>query len=233
MNYSRIYDQLINKRKTISLLKNKDKYIEKHHIIPRCMNGTNDFSNLIYLTPKEHYIAHLLLYKIYENTDYKYNLLKALLCMTEANKKHRKIFASSRTYQQLRLDYYKSDFSIKCAKKGHLKFLEKTTIEDRLNFIKITKEKYRKWREKLTSEEYQKIFGHLKTTFLGKHHSLETKQKMRNSHPDVSGRKNPQFGKCWICNDSTRESKTIKKEELESYISMGWRKGRFQPNYDV
>ena len=32
--------------------------MERHHIIPRCIGGTNDEENLIYLFPYEHYYAH-------------------------------------------------------------------------------------------------------------------------------------------------------------------------------
>lgn len=37
------------------------KYMEKHHIIPKSLNGTNENSNLIWLYPEEHYYAHKLL----------------------------------------------------------------------------------------------------------------------------------------------------------------------------
>lgn len=40
---------------------------ERHHIIPKCMGGTNDEENLIYLTLEEHFIAHRLLAE--ENPD--------------------------------------------------------------------------------------------------------------------------------------------------------------------
>ncbi len=36
-------------------------YTERHHIVPRCMGGSNAKSNLVILTAKEHYIVHLLL----------------------------------------------------------------------------------------------------------------------------------------------------------------------------
>ena len=38
-----------------------EEYHEQHHIIPKCMNGTNDNNNLIDLYAKEHYEAHKLL----------------------------------------------------------------------------------------------------------------------------------------------------------------------------
>ena len=40
-------------------------YKEKHHIIPKCMGGTDDKQNLVYLYAKEHLVAHKLLADIY------------------------------------------------------------------------------------------------------------------------------------------------------------------------
>lgn len=64
MNYQKIYDQLINKR-----IKQPYKcdYHEKHHILPKSCGGSNDKSNIVYLSAREHYIAHLLLVRIYKN----------------------------------------------------------------------------------------------------------------------------------------------------------------------
>lgn len=38
-------------------------YKEKHHILPRSVGGTDDKSNLVELTAKEHFIVHMLLCK--------------------------------------------------------------------------------------------------------------------------------------------------------------------------
>lgn len=61
MNYKLIYEKLISNAKSRKL----DCYTESHHIIPRCLNGSDDASNLVDLTPEEHYVAHQLLVKIY------------------------------------------------------------------------------------------------------------------------------------------------------------------------
>ena len=65
MNYSDIYYKIINrateKNKKIDL----NVYSELHHIIPRCMGGDNNSSNLVRLNSREHYIAHWLLTKMY------------------------------------------------------------------------------------------------------------------------------------------------------------------------
>ena len=41
----------------------KGEYKERHHIIPRCTGGLDEEDNLIDLTAKEHFIAHMLLAK--------------------------------------------------------------------------------------------------------------------------------------------------------------------------
>ena len=41
-------------------------YTENHHIIPKCMGGPDTKDNLVRLTAKEHYVAHLLLTKMTE-----------------------------------------------------------------------------------------------------------------------------------------------------------------------
>lgn len=70
MNYSRIYDALMCKAQSESRKKFRRTdpdfiYYENHHILPKCLGGTNDKENLVLLTAKEHLVAHWLLTKIY------------------------------------------------------------------------------------------------------------------------------------------------------------------------
>ena len=44
-----------------------EEYHERHHIVPRCMDGSDDEENLIDLFAREHFIAHKLLAKEYPN----------------------------------------------------------------------------------------------------------------------------------------------------------------------
>ena len=44
-----------------------DFYTEAHHILPKCMGGSFDKSNMTLLTPEEHFVAHQLLVKIFPN----------------------------------------------------------------------------------------------------------------------------------------------------------------------
>ena len=40
-------------------------YVERHHVVPRSQGGSDDPANLVYLTAREHFLAHWLLYRIH------------------------------------------------------------------------------------------------------------------------------------------------------------------------
>ena len=82
MDYPKIYQQLIDRARSRQLLG----YKESHHIVPRCLGGTDDLSNLVDLTPEEHYVAHQLLVKIHSNNG---RLLYAaiMMCSNRINNK--------------------------------------------------------------------------------------------------------------------------------------------------
>jgi hypothetical protein len=70
-------------------------YIEKHHIIPKSLGGTNVDINLVCLTAKEHYIIHLLLTKFTFGNSY-IKMIFAMDKLCRGNKEVRK-YVSSRT----------------------------------------------------------------------------------------------------------------------------------------
>lgn len=61
MNYQEHYNRLIERARWRSL----DGYVERHHVKPKCLGGSNDEDNIVRLTPEEHYVAHQLLVKLY------------------------------------------------------------------------------------------------------------------------------------------------------------------------
>lgn len=98
MNYKKIYDCLIEKRKNIEPLKEqKDTHV--HHIIPKCCGGGNDPENLVRLTLREHYIAHLLLPKIYNQGERYFKLMCAIQRMGNSNKEYGLYRYNSRLYE--------------------------------------------------------------------------------------------------------------------------------------
>jgi NUMOD3 motif len=64
MNYQKIYNNLISRANSRIV----EDYVEKHHIIPRCLGGTDSKENIVNLYPEEHYLAHLLLCKLKQRT---------------------------------------------------------------------------------------------------------------------------------------------------------------------
>lgn len=101
MNYKRIYDLLIKSRTHLNRKKYNGEYFEKHHIIPKCHNGTNDKSNLILLTAREHYIAHWLLSKIYTED----NKMCYALWMLSHDNQNNYIKYNSKKYQNIKKNY--------------------------------------------------------------------------------------------------------------------------------
>lgn len=69
-------------------------YTEKHHIIPKCIGGTNSKDNLIKLTAREHFIVHLLLIKMVNVNDV-YRMVCAVV-------RFRHKVTNSRQYELLR-----------------------------------------------------------------------------------------------------------------------------------
>jgi hypothetical protein len=98
MNYERIYTQLIDRAKTRKL----EGYKERHHIIPRCIGGTDDKTNLVDLTAREHFIAHKLLCKIYPN-DKGIHLAVWAMVTWQSSKNSRIYKISSREYESIKM----------------------------------------------------------------------------------------------------------------------------------
>lgn len=62
--YTKIYFKLIERAK--SRTPEYSTYYEKHHILPKSLGGKNKNDNIVKLTGREHYIAHLLLWKMFD-----------------------------------------------------------------------------------------------------------------------------------------------------------------------
>lgn len=84
MNYLKHYQLLIERGKK----RNLEEYFETHHIVPKCVGGTDEETNLVKLTPEEHYLAHQLLSKIHSDNP---RLLLAAMMMC-ANRKGNKVY---------------------------------------------------------------------------------------------------------------------------------------------
>lgn len=96
--YTKIYYQLINRARCRTV----EGYREKHHIIPKCIGGTNDKSNLVSLTAREHFICHLLLVRMVDDVKHLTSLRFALAKFRQSNSQQCRSILNSWEFEQIR-----------------------------------------------------------------------------------------------------------------------------------
>ena len=102
LTYKEFIDNILNTRGRFTC---GDEYHERHHILPKCMGGTNDEDNLIDLYAKEHFEAHRLL--ALENPDNR-KLIHAwwmMSTMLDDNKRRSNITADE--YEEAKIAFSK------------------------------------------------------------------------------------------------------------------------------
>ena len=106
MNYEKIYYAIINNARS----RKKVSTFEKHHIIPSSCGGTNDQSNLVYLTTREHLLCHLLLVKMYkDNSIFRKKMIYALWWMAKTRNGVHGYRITGRTYALAREEFIKNN----------------------------------------------------------------------------------------------------------------------------
>ena len=96
--YSTWYWSIITRAKQRS----KPLVSEKHHVIPKCFKQETE---LVHLTPREHYICHLLLTKMVEG-EYKSKMLWTLHRMLFSEHRQSRYKPSARAYESFRKQFY-------------------------------------------------------------------------------------------------------------------------------
>lgn len=180
-------------------------YTECHHIVPRCLGGSNSKENLVALTAREHFIVHLLLIRMVDGKS-KAQMVYAAWQQSRPSK-YKSVRITNRVYETLRKQLSESY-------KGR-EFFDET--KRRIG----AKSKGRKpmLGKKHTESTKKKISAAKIGVPLPK--TEETKRKMSLTwkllSPDRSGEKNPMFGKTQ--KDSTKE--------LISLANSGRKNGMF------
>jgi hypothetical protein len=172
MDYQKIYNALVEKRKNQLV----EGYGEVHHIVPRCVGGLDIGENLVRLTAREHFIAHVLLVKIYPNH---LGLIQAanLLAGRKSNKK-----INSRIYEAIKQQ-------LSCNRKGtrHSESTRKKisdTQKGRVGRVPSNEERLKKSKNKLDfyqTEAGERIKMDLSNRYQGRKLSDEVKTKMSES----------------------------------------------------
>ena len=156
-------------------------YYERHHIIPKSMGGSDDESNLIYLTGKEHYLAHLLLTKITRGKDKK-NMVYAWNMMTNFDTKYGKKHINSRLYSVLKEEHAVNQSE---AAKGNTNMLGKTLSDE-------TKRKISEAKQNMSDETRRKISEANKGKIpWNKNKTLNDEHKRNMSEAAINRQKHP------------------------------------------
>jgi len=92
----------------------------------------------------------------------------------------------------------------------------KVTVKDKQdNVFKVSK----------TDPRY--LSGELVSNHLGYKHTDEAKKKISIANKNnLTGERNPCYGKVWMYNPTTKENKTVRKEDVKEWMVVGWIKGR-------
>lgn len=172
MDYKKTYDLLILKGKT----RIKIPQGERHHIVPKCMGGSNLSENLVYLSYREHLVAHLLLSKIYPNNE------KLLYALFKLNNYHGKS-KNSRSYEKIRSKFIKYQ-SLRMTKNNPMKG-KKSPMRGKKHSTETIKKISDRTKDLFKDESYRKrhstgvskgVSG-TKHPFYGKHHTNESLKK--------------------------------------------------------
>lgn len=217
--YSRVYFSIINRAKDRIL---KDTYFEKHHIIPKSLGGSNEKSNLVKLTAREHFICHLLLVKM-TSGDAHYKMINAAWLMSINGE----VKVNSYTYESLKVKksiYQKT-------RKGKLSpSYGRKTGRTSKDFTDV-------WRQNISKSKKGKPAYNK-----GVPRSEETKEKISRTRKERSKNSNwniqppcskekaakikkANTGKRWIHNLSIKERKYISGQDVHKYLSLGWALG--------
>lgn len=195
MNYRRIYDNLIAKHG--SWEKPKGVYAERHRKIPGCAGGKYVKGNAFYMSARAHFLAHLLLARIYGGRNW-----SAVKLMSRGDK-------SSKLYERSKIEHnlYNSE----------LARLQWANAESRSKILEAQKnsinQEYRDKMSKITSSnwtEKRRKEASIRQTLANSSMSEETKRKISISktgkkRPELSGDNNP-----------TRKRMLIKMEKLNA-----------------
>lgn len=202
---------------------NKHKgYTELHHIIPKSMGGNNEKTNLIRLSARQHFIAHHLLWKSYQNreTNFAFWSMRMKNNMSQIN---------SKTYSKLKEQHSSYQSELKKLYNPMFNDEAKQKLSDCRKGKPLSDETKRKLsliRRGVPKSEITK--KKISESLSKKQKSAEHKMNLSKNHADVSGAKNPMFGRSaakennlkWYTNGT--ENKFIPENTQEE----GWQRGR-------
>lgn len=103
MNYKLIYDTIIKNRQLNPL--SETKYGEIHHIVPVSLGGSDDKSNLIRLSAREHFICHALLAEMYDKYTFEWYKMNHAFMMMKSETSNQNRYLNNRLYESKKKDF--------------------------------------------------------------------------------------------------------------------------------
>ena len=184
--YTKWYFNIINNAK--SRISNDAVYVEKHHILPKSIGGSNSKDNIVSLLPKEHFVCHLLLTKMVDGINRR-KMWYASYMMIVGIKRYK---PTARSYQIVRNNMIKASKERPGTNIGKIMSEEqKQKISNSLKG-KNTQPKSEEHKEKLRklkSDEHKKKLSESRIgKSFGYSHSAETKQKIGKSNIGKKGK---------------------------------------------
>lgn len=175
MNYQKHYDLLIARAQARS---RPEGYVERHHILPRCMGGGNAPANIAVLTAREHFIAHLLLVRCYPEIT---GLVYAAHRLAHAGK------VRSRTYSWLRTKHAQVTSERMKGQKHSCGRVMKPEQKEKLRAANLGKKHTSETRARIAAAGVGRIkspetIAKSRSAQLGKTHSQATREKMRQTN---------------------------------------------------
>jgi hypothetical protein len=189
--YTRWYNNIISNAK----LRKLSGYTETHHIIPVSLGGSNDSSNLVVLTAREHYICHVLLTKMTTGKARK-SMTYALWMMTNASSEHQQRYrCASILYEMARKNFIGSQ-------KGHKNYLTKQSSAAKKQISKTMKARL----AKLSQDEMRERM--LNSCHNPNSWTNERKQKISEATTGVKKTKTPRL----LAAEAQRKNRTAEQK---------------------
>lgn len=133
MDYQKLYNNIIENAKLLNRVKSIDNYYEIHHILPKCLGGTNDEKNLVILTAREHFLCHKILTYIYPCNS---KIMFGFQMMVYTHKNSRNLKLSSRDYAYLKYLRFSNGVSEETKQKMRNAERKEMSDDSRLNISK-------------------------------------------------------------------------------------------------
>jgi len=175
-NYLKEYYDIIKNNK---VLDPKSQYCERHHIIPKSLNGSNKRDNVVCLSAEDHFLCHKLLVKFTTGVDNQ-KMWSALWRMMnkQSRSQQREYTFTEKDYEEARIKH--SIAQSKRMSKENNPFFGKNHSEETKK--KMSEAKKGKSYEEIFGDEYASVMREKrKNETTGKKRSDSTKEKIRQN----------------------------------------------------